>query len=365
LFCYMRALFLLPIFLIPYIVFAQIQQPSRAEIEVSDYDENYQIIPVGRYGVLTFTQSDQKPDKENKKWLFTIYDNKFSQLWEKELLINKHFYYRDHYFDKSSLYILFGNYKEDEVKLIKLDLNSGTFEILKIDFLPRFSVYSFKVIDNSLYIDGRYKKDVVLGYINLDNRSFQLLPFEFKGTVNIESIDIDTLNNKVNVVFSNTIKKKSSILIRTYEGVNQVGQIALETEGERLLSGKLTTIGDERIVVGTYSTNNTLSQGMYISKLDKNGQQAFIKFYSFTHFKNFLNYLPEKRKEKLENKISKKEAHGKEVALNYNLLVHDLIKQDDEYIMVAEAYIATYRTETRMVTSYVNNSPVTTMQTYT
>jgi len=116
-------------------------------------------------------------------------------------------------------------------------------------------------------------------------------------------------------------------------------------------------------ISGTYSkSNGYASQGFYFSK-SVNGKMDFIKFYPFTDMKNFFNYLPQRSQKRIEKKIAKKKAKGKEIDFNYNMTVHGLIKQEDGYVIIGECYYATYRTETYTTTSTVNGRTTTTTHT--
>jgi hypothetical protein len=109
------------------------------------------------------------------------------------------------------------------------------------------------------------------------------------------------------------------------------------------------------VVVGTYGHKNTIgsskgpsSQGLYFSAyLDGELQES--KFHSFTQFNNFFNFLGEKQKSKQEKKIKSKEEKGEELRLDYRLLMHEIMKKGDHYIVVAEAFYPDYK--------YVNYSP--------
>ena len=53
--------------------------------------------------------------------------------------------------------------------------------------------------------------------------------------------------------------------------------------------------------------------------------------------------MPDRQRERQEKKIQDKKEKGEDLRLDYRLLVHDVIKKDGKYIMVAEAFYADYR----------------------
>ena len=50
-----------------------------------------------------------------------------------------------------------------------------------------------------------------------------------------------------------------------------------------------------------------------------------------------------KQQERMESKIQKRKKQGKDLRLQYRLLVHDIIQRNGQYIMIAEAYYPEYR----------------------
>jgi hypothetical protein len=50
-----------------------------------------------------------------------------------------------------------------------------------------------------------------------------------------------------------------------------------------------------------------------------------------------------RQQERMEKRIKKRKQQGKDLKLQYRLLVHDIIQRNGQYIMVAEAYYPEYR----------------------
>lgn len=345
---------------------------QKNELATPEQDErNYKVIPIGQSGVVTLAKSEEPPFKKNKKWMISLYDNSFSIAWEKPLFVEAHYYIRGFYFNKSNLYILFGEFNTNKVKIALLDIASGSIESFDVSFIARFSINSFTTINKFIYLNGTYKNQAALASVNIEEKSFKLLESGFTGKSAIECIEVDTINNRTIVVFSNTIKKISTITIKTYQGSSLTGTVRLPVPGlENLVNGKLSVVNkDELIISGAYfiTKGSNSPEGIYITKLDKTFTQIFIKFYPISELKNFMSYIPEEPKDDLENiedKLLKKQNHGKERHIHFNLLLHEPLLLNGEYVIVAEVNFPTYRSESRMITTYVNSSPVNTMQTY-
>jgi hypothetical protein len=109
---------------------------------------------------------------------------------------------------------------------------------------------------------------------------------------------------------------------------------------------------------GTYGYKNTIgsqkgpySQGIYLTKINDD-EITETKFYDFTDFKNFFGFLAPKQRERQEKKVADKKEKGKDLKLSHRMLVHEVIEQDDKYILVAEAFFPEYKYNNNFYSPY-------------
>lgn len=390
-------------FLLPKNISAQKKSdaPLRVEIEADMYADNFNIIPIGKEGLILFSESEEKTQSGLKKWVFTFYNTNFKEIKKQELNVPKSLEFLRYTLDATSnnIFVLFGNYSAkkgskftaygEEYIIVKLDIKSkGAISITGM-FPQTCQITDLKASNDIVYIGGYdvpSNTDVFfrqcLCYLGLGIPSlFDILMYipkpmlivaDFK-TNKVESVImkyegsavVSTLNTNyhknVDVLLSNKISKEKVMLnVCEYNGTNLLNIIQLNSDGKNEIeNGKLLTLNEnEKLLVGTYSLTsknskysifpgehaNTSSQGIYISKIDSN-VQSYIKFHSFTKFKNFFNYLNDRSQRRMENQIVRKKRKGKEISFDYNLLIHDVIKQGKNYIIVAEAYFPEYHTD--------------------
>ena len=135
-----------------------------------------------------------------------------------------------------------------------------------------------------------------------------------------------------------------------------------QTEGKYIVNSTATKVGDNNyIVTGNFSLGRsaTLSNGLYIAII-KDGKVDKINFYNFTELKNFFSYKSEKEQAKIEKKMDRAEARGKELIVSHFLASHDVSKIENDYFLLAEAYYPTYRT----VTTTNSNGSVSTREVF-
>ncbi|MEY2793500.1 MAG: hypothetical protein RJA76_1492 [Bacteroidota bacterium] len=323
------------------------QNPNRFEIPVKSSDAAIFNIPLGEKGLLILTQTS-KTDFEIAKL-----DVDFHQNWTIAGNIDANFDYVTHSFDGQFVHLLFSRFKSNAYAVFRINLLNGKFEKYQIYSVDRMEISNFKVLNKSVFIGGIINSMPMVLFTNLEKRSTRILPSVVKGQSEIQAMDIDTLQKLINITYASGNKSKNyQLIVRSFdEEGNQYNQIIMEPNEEyAMMNAKSTQINDSlQVVVGTYGHKNSIgsnkgptSQGIYFSSfMDGNLQHS--KFYSFTKFKNFFNFLGDKQKEKQEKKIKNKEEKGEDLRLDYRLIVHDVIKDGNYYYAIAESFYADYK----------------------
>jgi len=340
---------------------AQIEQPLRVEIDLENNNDDYSVIPVGEYGVVMYALSgDRVPQRTKVKWLFTGYDTEFKEYWKSGYIIDASYSIREHFYTDGFLYFLYGKYGREEMVVTELNVRTGEIRSRAGKLPKKFSLSSLDVYKNSVYINGKTKKGPVLIHMDINTGQVGEIPLKFDGNAVYESMDIDTLYEEVNMVYSVTDNRKRFINIKTFQGKQLLDDLIINPEGnDNLLTGKINTINEnEKIIIGTYSIGNARGAGgLYFARLLNNSSYV-IKYYNFTDFKNFFTFLSDRAVDKIYRKKEKEEAKGREFSTEHQFLVHDLIVKDGQYLMVAEAYYATYRSEAHPYTTIINGVPI-------
>lgn len=341
--------------------YAQIEQPLRVEIDLENSNEDYSVVPVGEYGVVMYTLSPEKvPQRTKVKWLFTGYDTEFKEYWKSGYIIDASYSIRERCYADGYLYFLFGKYGREDMVITELNVRTGEIRSKTGKLPKKFILSSLDVYKNSVYINGRVKKGPVLVHMDINSGNYGEVPMKFDGAAVYESIDIDTLNEEVNMVYSISDNRKRFINIKTFQGKQLLDDLVINPEGnDNLLTGKINMINEkEKVIIGTYSVGNARGAGgLYFARLIDNSSYV-VKYYNFTDFKNFFTFLSDRAVDKIYRKKEKEEARGREFSTEYQFLVHDLIVKDGQYLMVAEAYYATYRSEARPYTTIINGVPI-------
>ncbi|MBB6005092.1 hypothetical protein [Arcicella rosea] len=327
--------------------FSQAQSVKRVEIPLPSSNSELFTIPINDQGVLVLSQISKT------NFTLTRFDTNLEQIWSINGTIDGNLDYVKHCYDGKNLYLLFSRYRSNVYEVIKVNIGPGFIEKYQIMSVDRMEVSDFQAINASIFIAGMVNNQPVILFTNLVERKTKVLPSALKSQAEIQSMELDTSTAIVNVTYAvGTRGKNYQLVVKSFdEDGKQISQVVMNPENEfAMMNGKLNLVSDStEVMFGTYGHKNSIgssrgptSQGIYFSKLLDN-EITDLKFHSFTEFKNFFNFMGERQKEKQEKKIQDKKEKGGDLRLDYRLLVHDIIKQDDKYIMVAEAFYADYR----------------------
>ncbi|CAH0995116.1 hypothetical protein EMA8858_01236 [Emticicia aquatica] len=322
------------------------QSVRRIEIPTRSDDQAYQVITLGEEGVLLLSKTG--------KTSFSIikFDSQLQQTWAVNGELDENQSFVDYYHDGRDVYFLFSKYNSDLYQIIKVSTGIGIMQKFFFENIKRFEISEFKVHNENAYLAGMVKDEPVLMSVNLNKMQPRILAGGIKGTASISSIDFDDANDLLVVSYSVKKGRSSYMAVKRINPNGKiVEQLTVEPEDDfGLLTGKLFSLNDgTQLMIGNYGYNGyqsngvPMSQGLYISKVDGENPE-YLKMHSFTDFSNFFKFLSLKQQEKIEKKIKKKKGRGDDLKLNYRVLVHDIIKKDNQYILVAEVFYPEFKT---------------------
>jgi hypothetical protein len=321
------------------------QNINRIEIPVPNNMEIFSI-PIQEKGVIVLTQVGSNAYNLKK------YDTDLNLLWTKNGTIGDNLDYVTYSYDGKQVYLLFSKYKSNTYEVVKVQPESGYLEKFQIYSIDKIEISDFEATENVIFLSGMVKNAPLIFYTDLQNKKSKVLPTAFKGTAEVQSMETDTTLKRVNITFAVGKAKDYQLIVKSFDLYGMpVSEIQLNPEDEfAMMNGKLNTITDSsQIMFGTYGYKNTIgsqkgpySQGIYLTKI--NGDEVSdTKYFDFTDFKNYFAALSSKQRERQEKKIKSKKNKGKDLKLNDRMLVHNIIKQGDKYILVAEAFFPEYR----------------------
>jgi hypothetical protein len=343
----MKKAFLILIAVLTFIFQGNAQTNKRVEFPQESNQVETFTIPIGNKGVILLSQLNKQAFNLRK------FSTNLEQEWSTHATIDPNQDYVTHSYDGDDLYLLFSRFKSNSYVIFRVNTEKGKVDKYQIISVDRIEISNFKALNASLFIAGMVNSQPVILYTNLNEKKTRILPAIVKGQAEIQSMDLDTAYQQINVTYSVGKKAKDyQLILKSFdEDGNQVSQVLMKPNDEyAMMNAKSAQINDSlQVVVGTYGHKNTIgsskgpsSQGLYFqSFLD--GELTNSSYTSFTKFSNFFNFLSPKQIERQAKKIKDKEEKGEDLRLDYRLLMHDIIRKGDHYIIVAEAFYPDYK----------------------
>lgn len=350
---------------------SQLTYEDRIEIQLKDGYSREEIKIFGEEG---FILSSKKNDSEDDltEWKFEKFNTYLQSEREVTVKMDEDLDPRLNY---TSAKIDHSIYSDRHGNFALISVEAESMEITKVHGkLPKkFDFDEMVVLGDFAFVSGVIKNDPVVFAINWKSGVFKMLPVTLAHIkpkkCEISKLQVMEKSNEIFIYINGNVDKKhtESYAFRFNEKAEYLNKINLTPQNNNLLIELSASQIDENkyVFTGTYAVDHYhTSEGVFFC-LVENDQVNFIKFHEYAKMVNFLKYLPEKKQEKLEKKKAKMEKKGKVFTFNYRLLTHDVIADQDGYLLLGEGFYPTYITHSYTTTTFINGSPVTSIQTYT
>lgn len=325
------------------------QSRSRLEFEIKPNESQPEIVPVNNLGFMIFNPGKEKKQEGLSHLKLSFYDTNFKHVWEKIVTSNKklnlNFY---EYFD-GAFYLIFSNNTKEDLEVVKIDPETSEINNYKFYVVRGTQINDFVVKNNKMIIGGSIKNVPLIQQLDLVTLKTKTLPSIIEGkSVEVQEVFVNAQTNTVNAVISSKLGKNKIAIVRTFrDPSNKFDDLVIRSDKKYdFHTAKVTSISPfEKLVMGSFGlrkSDNT--QGFYIAKFVEE-EQRFLKFYSFTELDNFFGFLGDREQTRVENKAERKKQKGKDLKIQYRLLMHELVKQNDQYVMIGEAYYPVFRRE--------------------
>ena len=326
-------------------LYSQVHQPDRYEIELGIYDEPFNVLSAEEDGVLLYQPMDDY-ESGNQKWQFIKLDTTLNEQWVREYAIDRDYVYKGYEYRNHSYFFLFQTLDQRSHDLLMVQMNEYTGDTIMhiVKNLVRINLTIFEMSNNSVLIGGYYNQEPVVMHYDLTTKKNKVLPGIFGDRTELVQIKIEQGLIKI-LVSSRTYDKRNTLAIKTYDYQgNYIDNFTFMPEGDiALINGRIAEIDRVgTIISGTYGVRRSeYSRGLFIAQ-HQAGEEQVLKYFNFADLDNFFTYLKAKKQTRINNKITRKKINGKKVKFNYRLVVHEIIKSGDEFIMLGEAYYPKY-----------------------
>ncbi len=341
-----------------------IVQPQRYEFEYKTNDVDYHLVTAEDQGLLVVQETNIRT-KEGFTYVLHMLDTALNKIWDKEVVVKFGWTFLGYDYNKSGFYLLFNTaeYSAEKLLVMKIGLDGEEFKSYEFETVVPMDLTHFETVGNGMILGGTARGIPTIVYYGLKEGRPRVLPGIYNNKSRIIAIEPNDEFGVFSVMVSErTASKDFSVTIKVFSGRGEeLFSETLNTESEKSLLDAVTTYfrNGTQYVSGTYADRNTdRSIGFYITKLQK-GRQEFINYYPYSDLYNFFSYMRDKREKRMKEKIDRKKIRGKNVKLNYRLLVHEIIRRGEEFILIGEAYYPKYENSNAYGSSYYYYDPFT------
>ncbi|WP_460471355.1 hypothetical protein [Emticicia fontis] len=326
---------------LPFTISAQLSLGKRIEFEQSStMEEDHQLFSLQENGVLLFHSSE---DLYHRKMTidFHKYDSTLTEIWkvnfvpEEDFLLNKTFQ------NDRFLFILFKKKDRTDIRVLRLDLETGDKTYVEGDLLTNMDVEHLTVLESKAFIGGKYNDRPVVVMFSFFDKTSKVLPEIHANHLMISEMDVSAKNEVVYIMLKNERNCQYIIKTYSYEG-KLLNTMGLGDKQRTPISGKILNMDNGApVLLGNYAEGcSPLSIGIYMQNLSNDSK---IQYIDFSDLKNFFSFMNPKKEEKIKEKIRLKKEKGKEVKLRNRLLLHDIITTPDGWIVIAEVFYPEYK----------------------
>lgn len=342
---------------------------KRVEIDLKDGRNNEEVFTMGKHGVVVKSFSKEGGVKTNISLHHDVYDTDL-QLYETDPIeYDPYLPIMSTYETEDHIYHLAFRRKKRPISIYTFDVKNKTSKRLEIEYSgsEKFrGIEYFQVLGQQAAAIGFSKTGVHFLSFDLENQTVKSTPIfieDFKPG-RIIATNMQYLEDAKKYYVSLRVYKTSKITFAYLLDVDSDGQlntpIKIDESGGRFIKSiTVSAVGESEVVIaGTYgNTSFGPNNGIYFGA-SSDGEITDITSYNFLDIPNYLDYLPERTQQRIENKKARKASRGKELEANQLLVLHNIIPVDNDFLLITEAYYPTYRTETRTTT--VNGKTTTT-----
>ena len=330
---------------------AQVEQPLRMEYALDNQDNYFNVMSMQEDGVALFREIENRNEPRLDIWQVIRVDTTLQEVLNRTYSLDSRAEFTGYEYRDKHLYLLFrmGLYQKDDLKILKINMDTGQEEVFTITQIVPVNLTEFTIVGNAALLGGYVNYRPALIHYDFRTQKIKVLPGIYRNNSELIEINVNEVNNTFSVLMTErTRDRRYTISVKTFNEVGDLMQnnILEPRPNTSILYGRSTHFSKtDQFIVGTYAhKRSTFSRGIYIARLSKDPDQlADITYFNYGDLKNFFSYMKARRAARVKERVERRKIKGKKVRFNYRLLVHDIIRENGNYLMIGEAFLSQVR----------------------
>ncbi len=326
------------------ISFAQITYEERLEFPMYGSQTGFKVVPVNDTHLFMFR--DLKILNKNFIELHLL-DRNFEEVWSGYISTNEGFFLADYDVFNTTVALLLRplGYYQSNMMIININSLTGEYLTYNVDNPLPIRQWAFRVKQDGALIGGYYIDRPLVYYFSFETFKSRILPGFVNEPGEINQVEVYG-DGTFEVIISGKYVDKSRVLwIKSFASDGTLIKnniIRPESKNSLLFGRSIITTENNQIIVGSFgSRSQEFSHGIFTGFNDSKGIIE-LKYYNYGDLNNFFNYMRTKKRDRVKERISRKKIKGKRVKFRYRLSIQEVIENQDEYIMVGQAFYPIY-----------------------
>ncbi|HYC84832.1 MAG TPA: hypothetical protein VEB86_06400 [Chryseosolibacter sp.] len=322
---------------------AQVMQTRRFEQVQKGGDEYYSVVSLKEDGLALVRERD-KYSGSKRHWELLLLDTALQEKKRIEFHLDERFPMIGYEVAPNSLYLLFrtGETNKNSLQLLEFSTVDGV-EMSRFEIKPEveFKITHFSKVGNSIVFGGYVSNDPAVLLFDLGNKSLKVVPGFFQKDTELVDLRVNQ-NQTFNVVLiDRTQRSDRKFVFRTFD---ESGKLLLEDlvpiDDDRSLQASISSTleREDLMVLGTWGDRvGKQSAGFFSLPVDPFGEQK-IKYYHFGEMEHFLDFLNEKRAQRIKNNTRADIKSGRKPSYTSYVFPYRVLENKDGYFLLAEIY---------------------------
>ena len=342
-----------------------LNRPLRIEFPASSDKETYRVIPCSDQGMLIFYRGIETVGEDKVKWHFMFYDKNMQQSWSKSVPLNTGVDYVNYFSGADTLSLFFQSAETDRTaipvfQVLRVIILKGAF-ILNNGEMPREASLSvFSVVRQICYAGFDIRNEQAqLMILHLPTGRQDFVTVGGGTQTSFAALEVDTSDMSVSAVVRKQLTKRfwDNYFVRMGPDGANLGETLITTMApeRQLAETRIYPLSaSENLVAGTYVLTSSITDqqqrgaskatGFFIARF-AGLTQSNVRYTNFLDLKSSEHFLSEREIIALRKKAVKKSRIEAEYSADLNLLVHDIIRHGDRFMILGESYYLQYHTE--------------------
>ena len=333
---------------LPFLVSGQPTQRARAEIGLSSDFHNLFVYPQPDSTVLVL-KLERQFRRNAEPFAILKFNHDLNLAWQEPIELARGSQVLSGTTQQKICYLLFEGIKRDEYFLVRIDSRTGEQAITR-HLLPEnmsFRINNLQVLDGYLFLNGLEDGRLVVLHLDPDAQDMLKIPAIYDQSTALTEFLVDTTGQRVEFILAESNGLKGRLQIKRLAPDGRLFSLNfLQHHDFNYLSGRLSP-GDSttKLIAGIYSLRDLrYAQGFFAGPFLSNGTEQ-LKYYDFTTFSHYFDYLRPGRQEKLRRKVARFKVTRKFFQLRQRMLGHRLYPFGNGYLLVGEMYFPKYENE--------------------